>query len=116
HCRGTPTARFSSRSCGTATSASRCSSGGLPGGLAGGGRAGGGGTSDGLAFLAVAGQGTPATVLLAKLGVAHTVHSYPHDPRHGSFGIEAAEAMGVETGRVFKTLIAEVDGKLTAAM
>jgi len=55
-------------------------------------------------------------VLLAKLGVAHTVHSYPHDPRHGSFGTEAAEAMGVASCRVFKTLIAEVDGKLTAAM
>jgi Cys-tRNA(Pro) deacylase len=67
-------------------------------------------------ILAVAGQGTPATKLLAKLGVAHTVHSYPHDPRHGSFGIEAAEAMGVTPCRVFKTLIAEVDGKLTAAM
>ena len=55
-------------------------------------------------------------MLLAKLGVAHTVHSYPHDPRHGSFGTEAAEAMGVASCRVFKTLIAEVDGKLTAAM
>ncbi|HEV8221361.1 MAG TPA: Cys-tRNA(Pro) deacylase [Streptosporangiaceae bacterium] len=64
----------------------------------------------------MAGRGTPATVLLARLGVAHTVHSYPHDPRHGSFGVEAAEAMGVAAGRVFKTLIAEVDGKLTAAM
>ena len=48
-------------------------------------------------------------MLLAKLGVAHTVHSYPHDPRPGSFGTEAAEAMGVASCRVFKTLIAEVD-------
>jgi Cys-tRNA(Pro)/Cys-tRNA(Cys) deacylase len=55
-------------------------------------------------------------VLLTRLGVAHTVHSYEHDPRHGSFGVEAAEAMGVSPGRVFKTLITEVDGKLVAAM
>jgi len=43
----------------------------------------------------VAGQGTPATALLGKLGIAHSVHEYPHDPRHGSFGAEAAQVLGV---------------------
>jgi Cys-tRNA(Pro)/Cys-tRNA(Cys) deacylase len=61
----------------------------------------------------VAGQGTPATALLGKLGIAHSVHEYPHDPRHGSYGAEAAQVLGVAPERVFKTLVAEVDGRLT---
>jgi len=64
----------------------------------------------------VAGRGTPATVLLARLGLAHTVHGYEHDPRGSSYGLEAAEALGVLAGQVFKTLIAEVDGALTVAV
>ena len=61
----------------------------------------------------MAGQQTPATALLGKLGIAHSVHAYPHDPRHGSYGLEASEALGVEPERVFKTLGADVDGALT---
>jgi Cys-tRNA(Pro)/Cys-tRNA(Cys) deacylase len=61
----------------------------------------------------VAGRGTPATALLGKLGIAHSVHAYEHDPRYGSYGIEAAEALGVAPDQVFKTLVAEVDGELT---
>lgn len=64
----------------------------------------------------MAGRGTPATVLLARLGLAHTVHSYEHDPRSSSFGLEAAEALGVPAGQVFKTLVAEVDGTLTVGV
>ncbi|MFF0463730.1 Cys-tRNA(Pro) deacylase [Streptomyces mexicanus] len=60
--------------------------------------------------------GTPATVALASAGVEHTVHSYDHDPSHPSYGEEAAEAMGVSPERVFKTLVAEVDGALTVAV
>ncbi len=56
------------------------------------------------------GRGTRATELLASRGVAHTVHSYPHDPRHHSYGLEASEALGVPPERVFKTLIVAVDG------
>ena len=61
----------------------------------------------------MAGRGTPATALLGKLGIAHSVLAYPHDPRHGSYGAEAAEALGVAPEQVFKTLVAEVDGELT---
>ena len=61
----------------------------------------------------MAGRGTPATALLAKLGIAHSVLAYPHDPRHGSYGAEAAQALGVAPEQVFKTLVAEVDGELT---
>ncbi|GGL84726.1 Cys-tRNA(Pro)/Cys-tRNA(Cys) deacylase [Streptomyces fumigatiscleroticus] len=60
--------------------------------------------------------GTPATVALTEAGVAYTVHSYDHDPSHPSYGEEAAEAMGVSPERVFKTLVAEVDGRLTVAV
>ncbi|MET7682250.1 Cys-tRNA(Pro) deacylase [Streptomyces sp. NPDC005423] len=60
--------------------------------------------------------GTPATVALTAAGVPYTVHSYDHDPAHPSYGEEAAEAMGVSPERVFKTLVAEVDGALTVAV
>ncbi|MFJ4789226.1 Cys-tRNA(Pro) deacylase [Streptomyces sp. NPDC088794] len=60
--------------------------------------------------------GTPATVALTSAGVSHTIHSYDHDPSHPSYGEEAAEAMGVSPDRVFKTLVADVDGTLTVAV
>ncbi|RMB87251.1 Cys-tRNA(Pro) deacylase [Streptomyces shenzhenensis] len=60
--------------------------------------------------------GTPATVALAAAGVAHTVHAYEHDPAHPSYGEEAAEALGVSADRVFKALVADVDGTLTVAV
>ncbi|MFE2074310.1 Cys-tRNA(Pro) deacylase [Streptomyces misionensis] len=56
--------------------------------------------------------GTPATVALTAAGVEFTVHAYEHDPSHPSYGEEAAEAMGVSPDRVFKTLVADVDGTL----
>jgi Cys-tRNA(Pro)/Cys-tRNA(Cys) deacylase len=64
----------------------------------------------------MAGRGTPATALLDKQRVAHTLHSYSHDPRHESYGLEAAEALGLVPERVFKTLVAEVDGKLAVGV
>ncbi|MGY5046058.1 Cys-tRNA(Pro) deacylase [Streptomyces sp. 900105755] len=60
--------------------------------------------------------GTPATVALTTAGVDFTIHSYDHDPAHPSYGEEAAEAMGVSPDRVFKTLVADVDGALTVAV
>ncbi|MFC7309174.1 Cys-tRNA(Pro) deacylase [Streptomyces monticola] len=60
--------------------------------------------------------GTPATVALTAAGTPFTVHQYEHDPAHPSYGEEAAEAMGVSPDRVFKTLVAEVDGALTVAV
>jgi Cys-tRNA(Pro)/Cys-tRNA(Cys) deacylase len=65
----------------------------------------------------VAGSGgTQATQLLARLGISHNLHRYDHDPRHPSYGQEASEALGVPPGRVFKTLVADVDGQLTVAV
>lgn len=62
------------------------------------------------------GQGTPATVALTAAGVPFTVHAYPHDPASPSYGEEAARALGVAPERVFKTLVAEVDGSLTVGV
>ncbi|WP_329227750.1 Cys-tRNA(Pro) deacylase [Streptomyces sp. NBC_01460] len=60
--------------------------------------------------------GTPATVALTAAGTAFTVHSYDHDPSSPSYGEEAAEALGVSADRVFKTLVADVDGELVVAV
>jgi Cys-tRNA(Pro)/Cys-tRNA(Cys) deacylase len=64
----------------------------------------------------VAGRGTRATQLLARQKIPHAVHRYEHDPQQGPYGLEAATALGVPPERVLKTLIAEVDGKLTVAV
>jgi Cys-tRNA(Pro)/Cys-tRNA(Cys) deacylase len=62
------------------------------------------------------GAGTRATQQLTGLGISHVVHRYEHDPRHPSYGQEASEALGVPPDRVYKTLIADVDGQLTVAV
>jgi Cys-tRNA(Pro)/Cys-tRNA(Cys) deacylase len=63
-------------------------------------------------------SGTPATTVLVKAGVAHTVHSFTVEegPGRRSYGLEAAEALGVAPDKVFKTLVAEVDGALWVAV
>lgn len=63
----------------------------------------------------MAGRGTPATALLAKGRVAHVLHSYEHGTGR-AYGPEAAEQLGLDPGRVFKTLVADVDGRLTVAV
>ncbi len=60
--------------------------------------------------------GTPATTALGAAGIAFTVHDYAHDPRSDSYGEEAAAALGIHPSRVFKTLLADVDGTLTVAV
>ncbi|MET0933404.1 MAG: YbaK/EbsC family protein, partial [Mycetocola sp.] len=60
--------------------------------------------------------GTPATVALASLGVPFTPHAYEHQAGSTGYGREAAEALGVDGNRVFKTLLAETDGALVVAV
>ncbi|MGW6602081.1 Cys-tRNA(Pro) deacylase [Streptomyces sp. NPDC055036] len=60
--------------------------------------------------------GTPATVALTAADTPYTLHAYEHDPASPSYGEEAAEALGVSPDRVFKTLVADVDGELTVAV
>src|SRR5205823_11673957 len=61
-------------------------------------------------------RGTPATALVAKAKVEHRIHEYHHDPAAPSYGLEAAEQLGVDPGTVFKTLVADVDGRLAVAV
>ncbi|WP_168915335.1 Cys-tRNA(Pro) deacylase [Microcella flavibacter] len=63
-----------------------------------------------------AGPATPATVALAAAGIPYTPRPYAHDPGAASYGLEAAAALGVEPERVFKTLLAEVDGSLVVGI
>ena len=51
---------------------------------------------------------TPAVVALDRARLAYSLHTYEHDPASPSFGDEAAEALGVESARVFKTLVTSV--------
>lgn len=60
--------------------------------------------------------GTPATLALTAAGIGYQTHHYQHDPRAASYGLEAAEALGVEPARVFKTLLANLDGTLVVGI
>lgn len=60
--------------------------------------------------------GTPATVALGKAGVDFTLHPYDHEAGAPSYGAEAADALGLSTREVFKTLVARVDGRLVCAV
>ncbi len=59
---------------------------------------------------------TPAVTLAARAGVAFEVHRYDHDPDEPSYGAEAAEALGVDPDRVFKTLVVVADERLAVAV
>lgn len=65
-------------------------------------------------------SGTPATAALVAAGIPFTEHAYAHDPAATNFGLEAADALGlskaVEPERVFKTLLADVDGRLVVGV
>jgi Cys-tRNA(Pro)/Cys-tRNA(Cys) deacylase len=54
---------------------------------------------------------TRATQALTSLGVKFALHTYEYDSSADRIGLQAAEALGVEPGRMLKTLMAEVDGK-----
>ncbi|WP_221797791.1 Cys-tRNA(Pro) deacylase [Oceanobacter mangrovi] len=53
---------------------------------------------------------TPAIKAAEKAKVSHQVHEYHHDPRAESYGLEAAEALGIAPERVFKTLLVSLTG------
>ncbi len=54
---------------------------------------------------------TPGINLARQRKVAHQVHEYSHDPASESYGLEAAEKLGVAPERVFKTLVVSLDGR-----
>lgn len=53
---------------------------------------------------------TPAIVELDRAGIAYTIHEYERGDALHDFGIEAAEQLGVDPDRVFKTLVVDVEG------
>ena len=60
---------------------------------------------------------TPAVDLLKKVRAEHRIHSYEHDPKSASYGREAAEKLGLDPARVFKTLLASSEkGELLVAV
>ena len=68
-------------------------------------------------------RGTRATDELARSGVPHTVHEYEPPERQGTardarpaYGLDAAAALGVAPDRIFKTLVAIVDGRPALAI
>jgi Cys-tRNA(Pro)/Cys-tRNA(Cys) deacylase len=54
---------------------------------------------------------TPAVNIAKKANIDYTLHSYTHDPASASYGEEASEKLGISSDRVFKTLVAQIDGR-----
>jgi len=54
---------------------------------------------------------TQGTLTLDKLGIAYELHPYAYDPDAPRVGLQAAEALGIEASRTFKTLMLELDGR-----
>ena len=58
---------------------------------------------------------TPALELVARSGRPYRLHEYSHDPA-SPYGLEAAQVLGVEAGRVFKTLVVSIAGRFAVAV
>lgn len=54
---------------------------------------------------------TPAINAARKAKIAHAIHEYRHDPAAASYGLEAAEKLGVPAELVFKTLVVCLDDR-----
>ncbi len=63
-----------------------------------------------------ASSGTPATVALTAAGVDFTQHGYEHDPAASSYGLEAAEVLGLPAEQVFKTLLVDTGAGLAVGV
>ena len=60
---------------------------------------------------------TPAIKLAKQRGLDYQLHEYTHDSSAASYGLEAAEKLGVEVKQVFKTLVVSTDhGSLAVAI
>ncbi|MBP5978920.1 MAG: Cys-tRNA(Pro) deacylase [Halomonas sp.] len=57
---------------------------------------------------------TPAIDTVKKAAIAFEIHEYQHDLAAASYGLEAAEKLGVAADQVFKTLVVKLDGKTLA--
>jgi Cys-tRNA(Pro)/Cys-tRNA(Cys) deacylase len=61
-------------------------------------------------------KGTPATLALKKAGVAFTLYEYDYDPNAERIGLQAAQALGVEPARLYKTLMARAGGTILCVL
>jgi Cys-tRNA(Pro)/Cys-tRNA(Cys) deacylase len=52
---------------------------------------------------------TPACKILKSNKIEYSIHEYEHDQNAKSFGLEAAEKLGLEVNEVFKTLMVTDD-------
>ncbi|WP_019994807.1 Cys-tRNA(Pro) deacylase [Aureimonas ureilytica] len=59
---------------------------------------------------------TPATKALSQAGRPFALLTYDYDPNAERVGLQAAEALGRSPSQVFKTLMAELDGKPVCAI
>ena len=60
---------------------------------------------------------TPAINLAKQQKLNYKIHEYTHDSSAGSYGLEAAEKLGLAPERVFKTLVVKTDnGHLAVAV
>jgi Cys-tRNA(Pro)/Cys-tRNA(Cys) deacylase len=59
---------------------------------------------------------TPAVAAAERAGIPFALHEYEHGPGGSSYGLEAAQKLGVDPARVFKTLVVSVDGALAVAI
>lgn len=54
---------------------------------------------------------TPAIDAAEQTGIAYRIHSYEHDPKAASYGMEAVDKLQLPVDRVYKTLVVKLDGK-----
>ena len=59
---------------------------------------------------------TPAINAAKKAKISIVVREYEHDPTCTAYGLEAAEKLGVDPQRVFKTLVADLGDELVVAV
>jgi Cys-tRNA(Pro)/Cys-tRNA(Cys) deacylase len=67
-------------------------------------------------------QGTRAIEAARRAGIEYSVHEYAHDARASlheggrGYALEAVDALGIDAGRVYKTIVVSVDGRLALAI
>ena len=67
-------------------------------------------------------QGTRATDVARRAGIAFELHEYAHDARSTlheggrGYALEAVDALGLDPDRVYKTIVVSVDGRLGLAV
>ena len=54
---------------------------------------------------------TPAIIQAEKNNITFKLHQYQHDANVTSFGLEAAEKLGISPEKIFKTLVVNTENK-----